>query len=83
MSKNISDLREHLFDALQKVKDGSMPIDTAKAVNEISKTIIDSARVEVEFLETTGQTESKFLTEKKAEELPDGITAIRRHRLAD
>ena len=52
--KTINDLRAALFDALQKVKDGTMDLDKARAVNELGKTLIDSAKVEVDYLRTTG-----------------------------
>lgn len=52
---DINSLRESLFDALQKVKAGEMDIDKAKAVNEIAQTIINTAKVEVEHMKTTGQ----------------------------
>lgn len=55
---DISDLREHLFDTLRGLrnKDDPMDIDRAKAVSEVAKTLIDSARVEVDFLRATGET---------------------------
>lgn len=82
MSKSINDLREALFDTLQKVKDGTIDIDKARAVNEIGKTLIDSAKVEVDYLRTTGGGESSFIdTAIGADNLPEGITAITRHRL--
>lgn len=90
MSKSINDLRETLFAALQAVKDGSMDLDKARAVNEIGKTIIDSAKVEVDYLRVTGGGESSFidsavgsnnLPDGLREALPNGITGIVRHRL--
>ena len=35
--KTINDLRAALFDALQKVKDGTMDLDKARAVNELGR----------------------------------------------
>ena len=69
--KTISDLRAALFDALQKVKDGSMDLDKARAVNELGKTLIDSAKVEVDYLRTTGGDESSFIA--SAAERPSSI----------
>lgn len=53
---DINELRTHLFETLRGLKDKGNPmdIDRAKAVSEVAKTIIDSARVEVDFLRTTG-----------------------------
>lgn len=61
MSKNISDLRAALFDTLEAVKAGTMDLDKARAINEIGKTLIDSAKVEVEFLRVTEGDGSAFL----------------------
>ena len=65
MSSKMSDLREHLFETLQALKDKDKPMDLerAKAVAEIGQTIINSAKVEVDYLEVTGQgqhTRSEF-----------------------
>lgn len=53
---DINELRAHLFEALRglKDKDDPMDIDRAKAVSEVAKTIIDSAKVEAEAMRLTG-----------------------------
>ena len=82
MSKNISDLRETLFATLQAVKSGELDLDKARAVNEIAKTIVDTAKVEVDYLRTAGGGESVFIDGAIGNDnLPNGITAITRHRL--
>lgn len=68
MSGNtISDLRKHLFDAIAGVRDGSMDIDKAKTVAELSKVVVDSARVEVDFMKVRGETGNGtgFIPEEK------------------
>lgn len=87
MSKTINDLRETLFSTLQAVKDGTMELDRARAVNELGKTLIDTAKVEVDYLRTTGGGESTFINTaigagNHPEQLPSGIAGIVRHRLA-
>lgn len=83
MSKNLSDLREALFDALQKVKDGSLDIDKARAINEIGKTLVDTAKVEVDYLRSTDGGESSFIDTAVGESnLPAGITGVTRHRIS-
>jgi hypothetical protein len=87
MSKSISDLRAALFATLEGVKDGSVDLDKARAVNEVAKTIVETAKVEVDYLRVTGGGESSFLdaaigADNLPEGLPNGITAITRHRLA-
>lgn len=79
MSNNIETLRGHLFDALQGLKDGKIDIDKAKAMSEIAQTIINTAKVEVDYAKATGAKGSGFLD--KATALPPGITGIHTHRL--
>jgi hypothetical protein len=86
MSKTLNDLRETLFSTLQAVKDGTLDLDRARVVNEIGKTLIDSAKAEVDYLRTAGGGESSFIDSaigsgNLPEQLPNGITAITRHRL--
>lgn len=53
MPKNrMSDLRDHLFETLEQLKDPEAPMDLAraKAISEVAQTIIDSAKVEVQFM---------------------------------
>lgn len=52
----IEDLRNHLFETLEALRDPEKPmdLDRAKAVSEVSKVIIESAKVEVDFLRVTG-----------------------------
>lgn len=82
MSQDITALREHLFNALQGVKDKSLDIDQARVINEIGKTLVDTAKVEVDYLKATGGGESQFIdTAIGADNLPQGITGRTVHRL--
>jgi len=84
MADNVHDLRAHLFETLKAVKSGAMDLDRARAVNEISKTIIDTARVEVDFIKTQKEGDSEFLRPPEAPALPEpgnGIVGIVRHQL--
>lgn len=82
MSQDITLLRQQLFATLAGVKDGSIDLDRARAVNEIGKTLVDTARVEVDYLRATGGGESEFLnTTIGADNLPPGITGRTVHRL--
>lgn len=86
MSKTINDLRETLFATLEAVKSGSMDLDKARAINELGKTITDTAKVEVEYLKATGGGESSFIdtavgSDNLPHGLPNGIVGITRHRL--
>ena len=87
MSNDITALREHLFAALRGVKDGTLDLDKARAINELGKTITDTAKVEVDYLRATGGGESSFIdTAIGADNVPpkleNGIVGITRHRLA-
>jgi len=58
MPKNkISDLRDHLFETLEALKDKESPmeLDRAEAICRVSQTIINSAKVEVEYAQTVGE----------------------------
>ena len=82
MSQDITSLREQLFATLAAVKDGSIDIDRARAVNEIGKTLLDTARVEVDYLRVIGGGESEFLnTAIGIETFPPGITGRTVHRM--
>lgn len=53
MPKNkINDLRDHLFETLEALKNEKSPmdLDRARAVAEVAKVIIETAKVEVGFL---------------------------------
>lgn len=52
--KTIEDLRESLFDTLDKVKNSEMNTETASVICEIAKVVIDSARAEIELVRTVG-----------------------------
>lgn len=95
-ARSIDALREALFAAIEGVRAGTLDIDKARAINDLGKTLIDSARVEVQYLEATGGGESTFLDSAiGARNLPpglpggpapatpgNGIVGITRHRLA-
>lgn len=79
-TKSISDLRETLFATIEGLRNGSVDLDKARAVNEVAKTIVDTAKVEVDYLRVTGGGDSEFIdTAVGTKNLPDGITGIRRH----
>lgn len=64
----IEDLRNHLFEAMEMLKDKEMDIDTAKAMADIAQVIINSAKVEVQYLKETGMSKvTNFMLENKNE----------------
>ena len=59
MAKNkLVDLRDHLFETLERLKDKDDPleIERARAICGVAKMVIDTARVEVDFVRTVGET---------------------------
>ena len=57
MARNkINDLRDHLFETLERLKDGDIDIATAKAMADVGQVIINSAKLEVDFIRATGST---------------------------
>lgn len=67
MSNKIEDLRKHLFDTIDalKSKDAPMDLDRAKAIAEVAQVIINSAKVEVDYMRLRGDKGSGFVPEEK------------------
>jgi hypothetical protein len=73
MAKNkIVDLRNHLFETIEMLKDGDeetskMTVDKAKAISNVAQVIINSAKLEIEFMKVSDKmnglsTVTEFLT---------------------
>ncbi len=56
MSHNIEDLRNHLFAALDGLVDQKKPmeIERARAIADVARVIVDSAKAEIQLLHVTG-----------------------------
>jgi hypothetical protein len=81
-TKTIDDLRTRLFAAIDGVKAGTLSLDQARTISDLSQVIVNTAKVEVDYLRATGGGESTFIdTAVGANNLPPGITGIVRHRL--
>lgn len=65
--KTISDLRDQLFDTLAKLKTGKIKAEDAKTISEISQVIINTAKVEVEYIKATGSDGSGFFHSRPGE----------------
>ena len=64
---DITALRTHLFDAIEGIKNKTMSIEQAKAIADISQTVINSAKVEVDYVKAiSGKCSSGFLPDKPA-----------------
>lgn len=56
MKNKIDDLRNHLFEQLERLRETDDPkeIERAKAVADIGRVLVDSAKAEVQFIQATG-----------------------------
>lgn len=73
MKNRIDDLRNHLFAAIEALADDENPmeIDRARAISEVAQTIINSAKVQVDFLKVVGgQRSPEFLSAPAIEAQP-------------
>lgn len=61
--QNITDLRRIMFDTLEalKSKDKPLDIERALAIKEVAQVIVNSAKVEIDFLKVSGGTGSGFI----------------------
>jgi ribosomal protein L17 len=67
MARNkLSDVRDHIFMALERLSDETLTndqvnveVDKAKAISQLASTIIQSAKVEIDFINATGILESQ------------------------
>lgn len=63
MAKNkIQDLRNHLFETIELLKDeeSKMSIEKAKAIAEVSQVIINTAKLEIDFIRATDELEGMY-----------------------
>jgi hypothetical protein len=63
LKNKIEDLRNHLFATLEALadKDDPMDLERAKTIAIVAQQVIQTARVEVDFLEATGGTGTGFI----------------------
>lgn len=57
MKNKIEDLRNHLFATLESLQDDEKPMDInrAKAIADVAQVIVNSAKIEVDFIRATGR----------------------------
>lgn len=84
---HISTIRQHLIDQLASLRSAKTPealkdeLARSKGVSELGQTLINSAKVEIEYLVATGQTSAPFLETPPDANLPNGIKSITQHRM--
>ena len=81
MAKNkINDLRDHLFETLESLKDPDKPMDLerARAISQVAQNLINLAKVEVDLVRAVGGRApggSFFnLPEEESRDLPKRLT---------
>jgi hypothetical protein len=80
----IIDLRRHLFETLEALRDKKNPmdVDRAEAVAHVAQTIVNSCRVECDYLEILGGDGTGFCPDADAQAAPkDGLRLIEGRRL--
>ena len=91
-TENIQELRKQLFASLNRLSTGAKvdpaEIERAKAIADTAQTIINSAKVEVDFVRTVGGKGSGFISLAPPDKGPQLIeqrpgVRVTRHRLAD
>jgi hypothetical protein len=60
MKNKIEDLRNHLFETIEALRDEEKPMELARAseIANVARVIVDSAKVEVNFLKVTGASQA-------------------------
>ena len=76
MKNKIEDLRNHLFATLEALSDNEKPmeLDRARAIADVARVIVDSAKAEVQFLNATGRRDGTgfmALPEPEPEQTPE------------
>ncbi|WP_418132525.1 hypothetical protein ABL849_17455 [Variovorax sp. 375MFSha3.1] len=96
-SPHITQLRTQLLDTLTDLRNREKPMDPdrARAIAQVASVLVDSAKVEVDYLKVTDQLSSPFLgpaervshesheqtSATRIEGPGNGITAITRHTI--
>jgi hypothetical protein len=63
---HIEELRQHLMQTLASLRDRENPMepDRARAVAQVASVLVDTAKVEVDYIKATGADRSDFLEAK-------------------
>lgn len=80
MQNKLSHLRNHLFETIEslKDKDNPMPVDRARAISDVAAKLIDSGKMELQFLELMGDREVSPFFDTPVLALPPARPTIQR-----
>ena len=84
MKNKLPDLRDHLFATLEALRDKDEPMDLerAKTIADVAQVIVNSATVEVKFIQATGGKGSGFVPDAlPAPSEPDSKPGRTVHRI--
>lgn len=81
-SKNdLQELRGHLFDSIRALRDGTMDVKTAKTISDIGRTLMETARVELDHRRLEGSTLGSAFIGQSAD--ADGPLPLEEHKDLD
>lgn len=83
MTVKIDEVRAELLGTLKDLRCREKPMepDRARAIAQVASVLVDSARVEVEYLKAIDGDESEFIASAKKDSLPSPGVDNRVHRL--
>ena len=79
MKNKIEDLRNHLFATLEALQDEDQPMDIkrARAIADVAKIVVESAKTEVKFLAVTGAVKGTgFIPAAPEERAAEGLPRL-------
>ena len=74
---NIDDLRSEMMDTIRQVKAGTLKVEVAQAVSDLSQVMINSAKVEVDFIRVNGGGMSSFISATPAKQITQTPTGLK------
>lgn len=76
----VEDLREALFDTLKALRDQEKPmeLDRARVISEVAQTIINSAKVEVDYAKVVGREVASGFLPAPVRPVPSATPALTR-----
>jgi hypothetical protein len=79
MKNKIEDLRNHLFATIEQLLDEDRPMDVkrAQAIANVGSAIINSAKVEIDYLKITGGSGSGFIAIDPPKKEESSIKALK------
>jgi hypothetical protein len=72
MKNKLTDLRDHLFATIEALRDTENPMEIGrgKTIAEVAQVIINSAKVEVDYINAAGGQGSGFIPKETPEPIP-------------